>query len=80
MTEEDYDGILATIAFDDGTVGHIVPSSEGYGIIDLLEDDEVYVTVPNDEVEKIRRGLTPGDKQTMIEAMEERIRELFEKR
>ena len=56
----------------DGTV-------EG-GMIETPFPELVYVTVPREEVEEIKRGLTPQDKERMVETMHGKIREAFRRR
>jgi len=80
MADEDYEGVLATIALDEGITGYVIPSDEGYGTIGTPFPELFYVTVPREEVEEIRRGLTPGDKERMVETMHEKIREAFRRK
>lgn len=80
MGDFDFEGVLATIALDEGITGYVVPSDEGYGMIETPFPELVYVTVPREEVEEIKRGLTPQDKERMVETMHGKIREAFRRR
>ena len=80
MAGEDYEGVLATIALDEGITGYVIPSNEGYGTIATPFPELYYVTVPREEVEEIRRGLTAGDKERMVETMHGKIREAFRRK
>lgn len=74
---DDMDGVLASMVIEDDVIGLVVPSSEDYGVIETADPKLKYVTVPAEDVDMIRRGLTREDKNRMIDQMVDRIRAML---
>ena len=56
MSGDDYQEVMATIPLGDGVIGMVVPSTEGFGVIETADELRKVVTVPQDDVQLIRKG------------------------